>query len=385
MLSAACLLYGAELAGVTGQALAQQEQPATGGASAAQAPDKPRDAPAAEAAQPAATDKPHVALVLPLKSAGLGRLAEAVRLGVSAAAAVNGSDETLPVVTYPTGDDPREVVNAYRQALRQGARLVIGPLAKPAVHALARSGAVIVPTLALSVPDADVPLPENLYAFGLQLESEARQVARLAQSQGRRRAAIIATDTALSRRLSQSFAEEWTRAGQVVVHQYLFTSDAAQLRKMRDAMAAANADMVFLALDGPRARQARPYLGKALASYATSQIYAPANDVVGQHDLNGLWFVDMPWLLMPDHPAVISYPRPAAAFPATDQDRFYALGIDAWRLGQGLLDNGFEAIGTLDGVTGDISPGPARQFRREAVAAQFAQGVPRLIGPATGR
>ena len=386
MLLAVCLLYGAALAGVTAAAHAQREQAANTGAEAAlKQADKPGDPPAAEPAQPAASVKPHIALVLPVKSPGLGRLAEAVRLGASAAAAADAAGETLPLVTYPTGDDPREVLAAYQQAQRRGALLVIGPLAKAAVHAVARSGAVTVPTLALSVPDADVPLPFNLYLFGLQLEAEARQVARLALSQGRRQAAVMAMDNALSKRLAQSFADEWARSGRQVVGQYLFTSNAEQLRKIRDAMAADRADMIFFALDAQRARQVRPYLGKAFATYATSQAHAPSNDVVGQHDLNGLVFVDMPWLLMPDHPAVLAYPRPPVAFPATDQERFYALGIDAWRLAQTLLSVGFDAAGTLDGVTGDISPATAHQFRREPAAAQFVQGVPRLIGPAAGR
>jgi outer membrane PBP1 activator LpoA protein len=404
--AAACLLYVAASTGVTGSAFAQDEQasPAASGAAPVQAPATMPQAPqgssptgsppspAAQPAPPAATvpaqpamiDKPHVALILSLKSAGLGRLAEAVRMGVATAAGADRSD-ALPLITYPTGDDAKELVETFDRAIRQGARLVIGPLAKPAVHAIARSNVVTVPTLALTIPDTDVLLPDNMYAFGVQLESEARQIARLAQSQGRRRAVIIGLDTPLSKRVAQTFAEEWTRTGRLIVDQFLFTNDQVQLRKIRDGITLGNADMIFFALDAQRARQVRPYLGKVLPTYSTSQSYAPTNDVVGQHDLNGLVFVDMPWILMPDHPAVITYPRPQGVFSATDQDRFYALGIDAWRLGQSLLESGFNDAGTLDGVTGYITPGSGRQFRREAVAAQFVQGQPRLINPDSGR
>ena len=109
------------------------------------------------------------------------------------------------------------------------------------------------------------------------------------------------------------------------------------------------------------------------------------NDAVGQHDLNGVTFVDMPWVLMPDHPAVIAYPRLQGVFTSYEQERFYALGIDAWRLAQALLASGFNEAGTLDGVTGYLSPGPGHQFVREAVAAQFLQGQPRLLNPVSGR
>ena len=395
-LAAACLLYVGVCVAVTARAqedpspahapTARQVTPAGGSPAAAPTSPTSPTSPAQVAAppQPAASDKPHVALILPLKSAGLGRLAEAVRLGVATAAGTDRAD-ALPLVTYPTGDDPKELIETYDRAIRQGARLVIGPLSKPAVHAIAGSNAVTVPTLALTAPDSDVMLPDNMYAFGVQLESEARQIARLAQSQGRRRAVIIGLDTPLSKRVSQSFAEEWTRTGRLIVDQFVYTSDQVQLKRIRDGIALGNADMIFFALDAQRTRQVRPYVGKALPSYATSQAYAPSGDVVGQHDLNGLTFVDMPWMLMPDHPAVIAYPRPQGVFSATDQDRFYALGIDAWRLGQSLLENGFNDAGTLDGVTGYISPGSSRQFRREAVAAQFVQGRARLINPVSGR
>lgn len=397
------LLYVAAGGAVTEPATAQEARPAESatpgassggaqdsqppGASAAEPSQQPPGKPsqqATEAPPKQAPEKPHVALILPLKSASLGRLAEAVRLGVTAAAAADRSD-ALPLITYSTGDEAKELLSVFDRAAREGARLVIGPFSKAAVHVMARSGLITIPTLALTAPDADVPLPDNMYAFGLQLESEARQIARLAQQQGRRRAVIIATDSPLSKRVSQSFAEEWTRGARVVVDHFVFSGDLAQLRKIRDGISSGNTDMVFLALDSQRARQVRPYIPKALSIYATSQVHAPVNDVVGQHDLNGVTFVDMPWILMPDHPAVIAYARPQGLFSATDQDRFFALGIDAWRLGQSLLETGFSDAGTLDGVTGYIAPGQARQFRREAIAAQYSQGQPRLLNPVSGR
>lgn len=56
-----------------------------------------------------------------------------------------------------------------------------------------------------------------------------------------------------------------------------------------------------------------------------------------------------------------------------EQERFYALGIDAWRLAQTLLDGGYTDMGMLDGVSGYLSPGPAHIFNREAAVVQFTQ------------
>jgi len=341
-------------------------------------PEAPAQAPSED------QERPHIAALLPIKSATFGKLADAVRRGVMAGAVADGAN-ALPLVVYSTGDDAKELVDSYDRAIRLGARLVIGPLTKSGVNTIATSNAVSVPTLALTVPDSEVLLPDGMYAVGVQIESEARQMVKQALSQGRRRAVIIAAENTLGRRVASAFAEDWTRAGRLVVDQYMYTTDQAALKKIKNGITVGNADMIFLALDAPRARSIRPYLGKILPTFGTSQIFMAANEVVGQHDLNGVIFVDMPWLLMPDHPAVIAYPRPQGVFSSYEQERFYALGIDAWRLGQALLASGFNDAGTLDGVTGYLSPGPGRQFIREAVTAQFVQGQPKLLNPVSGR
>jgi outer membrane PBP1 activator LpoA protein len=354
---------------------------ATGGARA-QTPDTAPPAPVDP--PPPEEEKPHIAALLPTKSASFGKLADAVRRGLMAGAAVQGGN-ALPLIIYPTGEDAKELVDTYDRALRLGARLVIGPLTKAGVHAIAKSNAVTVPTLALNIPDSDVLLPDSMYAFGVQIESEARQMAKIALSQGRRRAVIITPDNTLGRRVATAFAEDWARSGRLIVDQYMYTTDQVALKKIKDGITIGNADMIFLALDAPRARSIRPYLGKLLPTYGTSQVYMAGSEAVGQHDLNGVTFVDMPWVLMPDHPAVIAYPRPQGVFVSYEQERFYALGIDAWRLGQALLESGFNDVGTIDGVTGYLSPGPGRQFVREAVAAQFVQGQPKLLNQVSGR
>jgi uncharacterized protein len=353
---------------------------------APEAPPATPPEPAAPAAPPppAEQEKPHIAALLPTKSATFGKLADAVRRGLVAGASVSGPS-ALPLVVYPTGDDAKELIDTYDHAIRIGARLVIGPLTKAGVHTIAGSNAVTVPTLALTIPDSDVLLPDGMYAFGGQIESEARQMVKYALSQGRRRAVIIASDNSLGRRVASAFAEDWTRSGRLVVDQYMYTTDQAALKKIKDGITIGNADMIFLALDAPRARSIRPYLGKILPTYGTSQVFMGGGEVVGQHDLNGVTFVDMPWLLMPDHPAVITYPRTQGIFASYEQERFYALGIDAWRLGQVLLESGFNDAGTLDGVTGYLTPAGGRQFTREAIGAQFVQGQPKLLNPVSGR
>lgn len=377
LLVVVALLYGS-LAALATAARAETDGPSAASSDEAAAP---TDAPASTdaAAANGSDDRPHIAALLPLKSASFGKLADAVRRGVEAGASTGDPEKALPVIVYPTGDAAKDVVDTYDRALRAGARFVIGPLTRQAVQALATSNSVSVPTLALSVPEGDTLLPDGMYALGVQMEVEARQIARVAQSQGKRRAVVIHADNALAKRIAQAFMDEWARNDRMIVDQHVFTTDQGKLKRIRDSFAPNRVDALFLALDGTRARQIRPYLSKTIATYGTSQINSADGNVLGQHDLNGVVFLDMPWLVSPDHPAVLGFPRLVGVFQTFDQDRFYAIGIDAWRLAQLLLENSYSNLEALDGVSGLLSPGPARQFVREPVPVQFVQGVARPL------
>ncbi len=341
------------------------------------APSAPATAPQPPLA-PAAPDPygvPHIALLLPLKSATFGRLAEAVKNGFLAAAKVQGS-EPLPLRVYAVGDDPGQIVSSYTTALAGGARIVVGPLTRDGVTAIA-GNPIPVPTLALNVPNAGTTAPVNLYMLSLRAEAEAQQVAQLAFQDGWRKAISVSADNALMLRINRAFVDEFTRLGGALVAEYAFTSDPAGLSRIKEAAGLGVADMAFLALDFSQARLARPYLDP-LALYATSQVNPGAMGPLAGFDLAGVHFLDMPWLLQPDHPAVMIYPR-ALYRETADRERLYALGIDAFRVAGALLAG--NATAEIDGVTGQIKLGPDQQFVRSLTAAQFSQGKLTITGP----
>jgi len=314
----------------------------------------------------------HIAVILPLQSASFGKHADSVRLGILAAAGL--SQENGPEVTvYATTEDTDQILTAYQRAVSRGARAVIGPLTRNGVTALALSGVVSVPTLALNIPDGDILMPRDLYAFGLQIESEARQVAQLAFRHGGRRAFVVAGETALGGRIAQAFIDEWKKLKAEIAGQFVYSTESAALARLREQVMTSKADVVFLSLDATRARFIRSYLGGILPIYATSLVFASNTDTLANFDLEGVRFLDMPWLLQPDHPAVMSYLRPDVKRSALDQERFYALGIDAYRIVQELL-RPYEPMVSLDGVTGTITPSDTQQFTRSLVPAQFSQG-----------
>jgi uncharacterized protein len=327
--------------------------------------------------------RPHVALVLPLQSTSFQRYADSIRLGVLSAASL-AQDPSLPVIVYATTDEPFRITEAYQRALSTGARAVIGPLTRNGVSALATSGRIPVPTLALNTPDTDISLPENLYVFGLQIEAEARQAARLAFREGGRKALIIVGETSIGRRIAQAFKEEWRLQKADVADEFVYTTDASMLGQLREAVRNTAADAIFLSLDATRARFIRPYLGTRLPIYATSMVYASNADPLELFDLDGVRFLDIPWLLQPDHPAVMTYLRPDVQTRALDQERFYALGIDAYRIIKALLQGQTDTI-AIDGVTGTIKLSGNHHFTREPVAAYFGYGSTHTLSPDIAR
>jgi outer membrane PBP1 activator LpoA protein len=314
--------------------------------------------------------------MLPLASKAFSQHALAVKDGFLAAARAQGGT-ALPVNIYAVGDDPRQVVETYIKALGAGARVVVGPLTRIGVTALAESATVMVPTLALNVPEGQIPAVPEFYMLSLHAESEARQVAQLAWQDGRRSTLTVIGETLLLRRIHLAFVEEFTRLGGTVLAPLPFTTDPEGLVRIKKAADAAidteTADMVFMALDLARARLTRPYLS-SLPIYATSQVHPGVAGPLVAFDLAGVRFLDMPWLLRPEHPVVMVYPRPAYD-DSVELSRFYALGIDAFRMAMVLLAG--KPGSAFDGVTGQLTLGHDSLFVRALTAAQFNDG--RLI------
>jgi len=86
-------------------------------------------------------------------------------------------------------------------------------------------------------------------------------------------------------------------------------------------------------------------------------------------DLQGLRYVEMPWFVQPDHPAVMVYPQPRTM--SVEEERLYAFGIDAFRIAGELTRS--ERHFPIDGVTGKITL-EGSHFNRALTAAEVAGG-----------
>lgn len=332
-----------------------------------------------------------MALLLPLQSATLGAAAEAVRAGFMAAYERDRQGVTVNVIA--TDAAPEQTLSTYLDAQANN-DIVIGPLSRNGVSAIAQSGAVRIPTIALNqlVQDGAAPLPPNMIAMGLSIEDEARQVARWAsQEHPGARAFVVGTNIAWQRRAAKAFTEEWQRLGLSsqsieldLMDGYLSANGMGQLRNRLQNERPA---LLFVSLDDGLTRQLRTAIGTEVPVYGTSQLnpFAASNSADSAADplIEGLHLVDMPWLLQPDHSAVMAYPRLVTAAnhdSNPDLERLYALGIDAYRVAHEIASahRQFE----IDGVTGRLAvtfgPGTA-SFERIAPQAVYQNGTVVLL------
>jgi outer membrane PBP1 activator LpoA protein len=337
--------------------------------------------PGAPPAQPpspsvaAAREAPFIALLLPLEAPDFAAPAGAVVEGCRAALQSAGNRLALQVLR--TDASPAGTLSAYQAAAERGAAVIVGPMTRDTVTALTESRRAAAPTLLLNSPEGEGALPAGYYSFGLSVEQEARLIARAAIAAGHRTVAVVEARSPLARRMSQAFVNEWMALGGGLPD----VEDFAQgdnLRLLHKQLLSLHPDVIFLSGDAVEARTVAPYLPRNEPIYAASIVQRPQVAAVTNLDLEGVHIFQMPWLVQPDHPAVMVYPRPETI--PDGMQRFYALGIDACRLAQPLARHQEDI--DLDGVTGRIRMGSDGVFEREPVASVFHEG---LAVPEPGR
>ncbi|NDP59885.1 MAG: hypothetical protein GZ090_11070 [Oxalobacteraceae bacterium] len=335
---------------------------------------------------------PRIALLLPLRSESLGQAAEAVREGFMAAYERDRNGATLTV--YTTGDSTSDMLATYAEAALAN-DIVVGPLSRTDVTTLVQNEAIRRPTIALTQPDIDGPVPSQLLAIGLSLEDEARQAANWAGAGKKDAHALVLTGSAAwQRRAGKAYAAQWQQLGmQAQVLELPYTGaylGAASLAALRKQLQADKPALILLALDAAQTRQVRAMVGADMPMYGVSQL----NPFVPQErsssdawpDLDGTRLLDLPWMIEPAHPAVMIYPR---ALPQPDRprnadlERLYALGIDAWRVANEVGAHHTRFV--LDGVSGKLTVnfgGGTTSFRRASLQAVYRGGVVVPLVPA---
>ncbi len=352
-----------------------------------------------------------IALLLPLTSE-VGSAAQAVRDGFLAAHN-NSTDPDKPTVqVYDLGADPAKTPDVYRQAVKDGAQVVVGPLGRQGTDELVRKGDFPVPTILLSHIDSAAHSPGPfVFQFGLPPEQEARQTAERAYLDGHRQAAVLYPKTPWGERMHLAFVEHWQKLGGTIrlaqTYDPASTDFSEPVKKLLNIVQGEerlelikqalgqrvhfeprprqDIDLVFLATDAPRGRLIKPQLSffraRRIPVYATSHVFSGRENALHDIDLDGVLFADMPWMLIGEGNLKSLRASLQSNWPhaQTDLDRLFALGVDSYAILPHLARLNSDPSARFLGVTSGLSLDPQGRLKRQLLWAQFKRGVPTLI------
>ena len=271
----------------------------------------------------------------------------------------------------------------YRQAVSDGAQLVVGPLTRGEVAAVFSQPQLPVPLLALNHPDGKQLPAGDVSEFGLLPETEGAQAADHMVERGLRHAYVLISSDDFAQRAASAFkAELLARGGQVdgMATLNVFNQPVSGL-DLADAASDAGA---FISMRPNEARQLVPQLRIAnihLPVFATSHVYGGNDDAAANQDLDGVEFCDAPWLFnaqsgLPNHDDI------AALLPAArgSAGRLFAFGMDAWNLVPYLDWLHAHPGSYLPGASGQLTADAFGRVRRVLIWARFQDGLARPLG-----
>ena len=331
-----------------------------------------------------------IALLLP-ESGPIAAAGTAIREGFFAAYA-EAAQTHAPrpqVRVYDSAGTAAGATAAYRQAVADGAQLVVGPLTRPAVAAIFALPQRPAPVLALNHPDTRNLPPANASEFGLLPETEGAQVADHMVERGLRSAYVLISGDDFAQRAADAFkAEFFARGGQVVGTAKLPDSgynDAAAIASLGVGATPPDNAGLFISMRPQQARILLPQLKIArldLPVFATSHVYAGSDDAAADNDLNGVEFCDAPWLFdaqtgLPSHVDLGNLLPDTRGVAA----RLFAFGMDAWNLVPYLDWMRAHPGSYLPGASGQLTADQFGRIRRVLIWARFDNGLAR---PVTG-
>ncbi|HIF49965.1 MAG TPA: hypothetical protein EYQ42_00265 [Thiotrichaceae bacterium] len=358
----------------------------------------------------ALTQRPtNIGLLLPL-AGKYKKSSTAIRDGFLAAWYLDKQEKSEVKIYDANSLNIREI---YQQAVTDGVDYIVGPLEKEAVNQLADYGELPVQVLALNRQDlkSEQAVNKKLIQFGLSPEDEAIQIAEIAMSDGHRLALVVTPNIPWGDRIASAFKQRWIEMGGAILEHSYFESSAKDFgspikellnidsseqrgKALRNKLnikintvtrRREDADFIFTAAIPGDARQLFPqfrfHRASDLPVYSTSHIFTGIVDKAKDTDLNGVKFIDMPWIL--DTSRQLSIIQDTLnrnwSQEKSQYRRLYALGIDAYRLIPEIGRLSAEKNIHLNGETGDLSIDSNNIVKRKLRSAQFVDGKPKLL------
>ncbi|SFM73703.1 penicillin-binding protein activator [Marinobacter zhejiangensis] len=344
-----------------------------------------------------------IALALPL-SGPLAKAGEAIRDGFLSAFYQDESTAELDIniTMFDTNDTAFEEL--YQKILATEPDLIVGPLRKESLAELTQHAPLPVPVLALNYLPENSSVPAQFYQFGLAAEDEARQIAERLHSENRDQVLALFPDGDWGSRFEQALDNALAENNGKVLDSVRFLN-AENLRTVSAGLLGIeasrqraidvertiglnvefeprrrqDADAIVMVAPPTIARQFKPmfafYFGGDLPVYSPSLVYegdpAPNRD----RDLNGVRFTDIPWILGEEN----EFRDDAlAAFGAIGGQlgRLFAMGADAYQIGNRLTLLQQVDDAALDGQTGRLTMTPDGKVQRQQQWALFQNGTP---------
>jgi len=352
--------------------------------------------------QTSASDKKHIAVILPMQGQ-LSAVTATIKNGLLSAYYNDTNSLDKPTISfYDSSNEEFTFQQLYQQAHTNGATNIIGPIDKITISQLNQQSDFDIPILTLNYSERTLNQTENLFQFGLSPEDEANQVAELAIKQNKMRAAIFYPDSEWGKRLKNAFSSHYESLGGVVLtttdyaagtNDYrrpirkLLNLDLSAIRRTKveniigkrtqsEPYRRQDIDMIFLAATPRSARGIMPafkfHHAGDLAVYSTSHVYTGEINRELDRDLNGLVFCDLPWILQNTSPLAKTFRK---NWPQQENyTRLFALGVDAYHLIYNLdylTDNDYAFY---DGQTGNIQLDGSNRITRKLLWAKFKKG-----------
>ncbi len=350
-----------------------------------------------------------IALLLP-QTGPLRAAAQSVRDGFLTAYYQLPAGKRPQVRIYDTAAG-ESIAALIARATRGGANFIIGPLLRANVAAAAAYSAPHPPLLALNFVPRGVPQPSGLFQFALSPTAEARLVAKRVLADGHRLGIAIVPAGVWGTRVLHAFARQFEAGGgrllattriDLSASDYsgpiervlLIRQSRERLQRLQTLLGMPLAfvprrrpDIQFIFAPAPASTermlepQLRFYYANGVPTYSTSDAFTP-NPTANQ-DLDGLRFLDMPWMLG-NALANAVHGVAERAWPAggPDRGRLFAFGFDAYHLAVALFVRRV-APGTLElnGLTGRLRIEPDGRVHRSLIWARLQGGEIKILPP----
>lgn len=324
----------------------------------------------------------------------------------------SAGDSNAQVKVYDTSSQPIQQV--MQQAQQDGATIVVGPLLKSNVEAVANSNSPL-NVLALNEPEQIQNHP-NICYFALSPEDEARDAAHHMWDQGKRQPLLLLPRNSYGDRVGKAFAQEWQTLGGATVLQQRFGS-VSELKQGINSGAGINLsgtplivepaqpqgisiaglsipapqtsapvadssggslDAVYIVANQDELQLIKPMIAMRTSSRSNIALYASSRSFQAgagpdfRLEMDGLQFSDIP-LLSGSNPALM---QQAAKSFNNDYSlvRLYAMGIDAWTLANHFNQMRQVPGFAIDGNTGKLSATPDCVINRKLAWNQYRQG-----------